>query len=123
MSCRVVSVLVRAGEVVVVLDSVEELAEVLGEVERRRSVVGPVAPKPAAGDRRPVVAGSVAVPFGVWAALRSVVSQAEGIIRESAGGRSVGRRDLYRWLADVEDVRRVWSQPGSGGVSDQAGDA
>lgn len=123
MSCRRVEVVIRAGEVVVVLDSVEELAEVLGEVERRRSVVRSEPPQLAAGDRSPVVAGSVAVPFEVWAALRSVVSQSEGMARAWLGGESFARRDLYRWLVDVEDLRRVWSQPGSVDVSSQAGEA
>ena len=108
MSCRRVEVVVRSGEVVVVLDSIEELAEVLGEVERRRSVDGIRTPEPAAGDRRPVVAGSVAVPFEVWSATRALISEAEGMFRASRNGDWPARWDIHHWLQAVEKVRAEW---------------
>jgi hypothetical protein len=123
MSCRRVEVLVRSGEVVVVLDSAEELRVLLDRMPAEAVEVDRQPPKAASGSTAEDAGAQVCVPFEVWARLRSVVSEAEGIFRAWLGGGFGTRRDLQQWLADVEDLRRVWSQPGAVSVSSQAAEA
>lgn len=57
---------------------------------------------------RPLSAVEVAVPVGVWQALREVVSAAEGIFRAGFLGGGIAQRDIAGWLRDVEGLRRKW---------------
>lgn len=73
-----------------------------------RAVVSPVDPA------RPLSAVEVAVPVGVWQALREAISQAEGIFLAGFLGGGIAQRDIAGWLRDVESLRRKWvlSPPG-----------
>ena len=123
MSYRRVEVLVRAGEVVVVLDSVAELRAVFDRMPGEAVEARPEPPKPAAGSRVEAAGAQVCVPVRELWVMRSLLSEAEGMLRGMQAGEAVGRRDVHRWLMDVDGVRREWALFPAGVVSSQAGES
>ena len=74
MSCRRVEVLVRAGEVVVVLDSAEELRAWVDRMPGEAVEVDRQPPKAASGSRVEAAGAQVHVPWQLWVRMRLVVS-------------------------------------------------
>jgi hypothetical protein len=123
MGVRRVEVLIREGEVVVVLDSAAECERVFEDAAR-----GPLDPEAAAaGD-------SVLVPVDLWLRVRESIGQAEAMLREYRVASGMRWREVDAWLREVDRIRGRWlaaprgevvdlSRPMPGGVSHQATDA
>lgn len=123
MSCRRVEVLVRAGEVVVVLDSAEELRGLLDRMPGEAVEARPETPKAAAGSTAEDAGAQVCVQAAVWHRMQRVVSDAEGVLRGLLSGAVVDRREIRDWLEEVESVRRRWTVSERRQVSSQAAEA
>lgn len=119
MNERRVEVLVREGEVVVVLSSVQELRELLASREGRAPAGDGGPPDPAAVDRVLPCVLPVAVQPDVWRRMRCAVSDAEGMFRAMLAGDGCDRREIRDWLAEVESVRRRWTVSERRAVSSQ----
>jgi hypothetical protein len=123
MSCRRVEVLVRAGEVVVVLDSAEELRGLLDRMPGEAVEARPETPKAAAGSRVEAAGAQVHVPLQLWGVMRSLLSEAEGMHRAALAGSPMIRRDVLQWLTEVDALRQEWVLKPLADVSSQAAEA
>jgi hypothetical protein len=123
MCVKRVEVLVRAGEVVVVLDSAAELRAVLDRMPGEAVEVDRQPPKAAAGSRVEAAGAQVHVPVQLWGVMRSLLCEAEGMHRAALAGSPMIRRDVLQWLTEVDALRQEWVLRPMVDVSSQVAEA